>query len=199
MVVYGAREVTRREQAYDLLAAAAHIRWGWEHLPEIRRSQQGKPYFPAQPRRHFNLSHSGSLALCALDDRPVGVDIQVVKVWRERLPQRVCSEKELAWLEEQGAGWEAFTLLWALKESLAKYTGAGLREKISAISVPLPRRGESLYLWEGLWFRSYRGEGWRGAACGLTRPQAEICWLERPWENSPFTSGENPAIITERQ
>ncbi len=40
--------------------------------------QRGKPYFPS-PRCQFNLSHSGTLALCALSDRPVGVDIQMVR------------------------------------------------------------------------------------------------------------------------
>ena len=199
MVVYGARGMARREQAYALLAAAARRCWGMDALPEIRREEQGKPYFPLAPQRQFNLSHSGSLVLCALDSQPVGVDIQAVKCWREGLPGRVCSGKELAWLEGRADRWTAFTLLWAMKESRVKFTGAGLRTRISSIAVPLPRTEESLFQLDGLWFRIYRGEDWQGAVCGLTPPPEEIFWLDGLWENSPFTSGENPAIITERQ
>ena len=53
-----------------------------------------KPYFPRHEELHFNLSHSGALALCALDAAPVGVDIQVIKPLRPALPRRVCSPRE---------------------------------------------------------------------------------------------------------
>ena len=183
MVVYGARDLTRRDQARAVLAAAVRAGWGMEELPEIRREAQGKPYFPQAPRRQFNLSHSGALVLCALDSRPVGADIQIVKRWREGLPRRVCSGAELAWLEGQADRWRAFTLLWAMKESRVKYTGSGLRRQISSITVPLPRAGESLWELEGLWFRGYEGEDWMGAVCGLAPPPRDIVWLPGPWEN----------------
>ena len=100
MVIYGARDLTARSQARDLLAQAAAAEWGLSPLPDIARHPGGKPYFPDHPSLHFNLSHSGGLALCALDAAPVGVDIQVVKTLRPALPRRVCSPEELAWLEE---------------------------------------------------------------------------------------------------
>ena len=79
MVLYGAEHLTERAQAYDLLERAARLHWGWDRLPEMAREERGKPYFPGAPQYHFNLSHSGPFALCALSDRPVGVDIQVVQ------------------------------------------------------------------------------------------------------------------------
>ena len=84
----------------------------------------------------------------------------------------------LWWAAEPGAGyWARFTLLWALKESRAKQSGAGLRGAISQIPVPLPEGGERLFQLDGLWFRCYQGEGWRGAVCALAPPPEDIVWL----------------------
>ena len=190
MVVYGADGLTSRHQAYDLLAQCVRLHWGLETLPEIGRAPEGKPYFPGHSGREFNLSHSGPLALCALDRQPVGVDIQVVKVWRESLPRRVCSPEELAWLERQPQLWSSFSALWALKESRVKCTGRGLRERLSGIRVPIPRPGESLSSLDGMWFRLYEGDGWRGAACGFSPPPDKIRWLEGSQKIPPLQDGK---------
>lgn len=174
MDIYALRNLQRREQAYDLLALAARESWGWTALPTLEREE--KPRFPAFPDRHFNLSHSGTLALCALDDAPVGVDIQVVKQWRPGLPARTCSQRELAWLERRGGSWENFTLLWAMKEARVKWDGSGLTRPIREISVPLPEGDENLLLWDGLWFRTYPGDGWAAAVCSRNPPPEAIRW-----------------------
>ena len=51
-----------------LLAAAVQ---GGEKEPEYLVSEHGKPYFE-DGRICFNLSHSGTLAVCAVSDREVG-------------------------------------------------------------------------------------------------------------------------------
>jgi len=175
MVIYGARDLRDRSQARELLAVAAAEHWELAPLPPICRQAGGKPCFSGLEHRQFNLSHSGQLALCALDGAPVGVDIQVVKRWRPSLPARTCSPEELAWLEEQRDCWPAFTLLWALKESRAKESGLGLTLPIREIRVPLPAGGGPVQL-DGLWFRTYRGDGWAAAACGHVPPPEQILW-----------------------
>ena len=175
MVVYGADGLTSRAQARDLLALAAAEHWGLMPLPELVCTPHGKPYFPQKANCQFNLSHSGSLALCALDKSPVGVDIQVVKRWRSALPARVCSQRELDWLSRQNDHWSAFTTLWAMKESWVKYTGQGLTIPISSVCVPIPGK-DSLLRWGKLWFRLYAGYGWRAAVCGTCPPPPRILW-----------------------
>ena len=164
----------KRRQAYDLLAAAAAEQWGWKSLPPMERGEQGKPRFPGENGREFNLSHSGSLALCALDGAPVGVDIQIVRTWRPGLPDRVCSPEERAWLGEGADFWLRFTQLWTMKECRVKQSGQGLTVPIRGIRIPLPREGERLIRLDGLWFGLYGGAGWRGAACGLAPPPEKI-------------------------
>ena len=172
MVIYGAEGLESRAQAWDLLALAAAEYWGLSPLPETARAPGGKPYFPGKPELRFNLSHSGALALCALDSRPVGVDIQVVKQWRPTLPRRVCTREELAWLEGQPRFWPAFTRLWALKEARAKAGGRGLTRPIREIRVPLPGAGAARL--DGLWFGCYQGPGWAAAVCGHSEPPEKI-------------------------
>lgn len=178
MNLYGTDNLEHRSQAYDLLAFAASDAWGLSPLPALVRSPTGKPAFAPDQGREFNLSHSGKLALCVLDTSPVGVDIQMIKTWRPSLPRRVCSEEELDWLERQDDFWQGFTSLWTLKESRCKQSGTGLRGAISSISVPLPRKGQSLYDHDGLWFRLYFGAGWVGAVCAQTPPPEQIIWQD---------------------
>ena len=172
MVIYLAEGLTARGQARDLLALAAAERWGLFPLPEIARRPGGKPFFPNREELHFNLSHSGPLALCALDSAPVGADIQIIKEWRPSLPKRVCSAAELSWLEARPELWPAFTQLWALKEARAKESGQGLTTSIRDIRVPLPADGPVQL--DGLWFRTYTGPGWAAAVCGHVEPPEKI-------------------------
>lgn len=176
MVIYGADSLADRRQAYSLLSLAAAEQWHLRELPALERTARGKPFFPNAPGKEFNLSHSGPLALCALDQRPVGVDIQTVKVHRPGLPQKVCSEAELSWLSQGPEPWERFTVLWALKEAKVKHAGTGLTYPISRIQVPLPVAGEALMRLDSLWFRVYSGNGWYGAVCGETQPPDAILW-----------------------
>lgn len=177
MVLYGAACANARHRAYHLLALAAQREWGLSELPPIARREGGKPYFPSHPQLEFNLSHSGDLVLCALDHAPVGVDIQVIKAMRPGLPARVCSPRELLWLGQGADLWPRFAQLWALKEAYVKYTGAGLTRSISGIQVPLPAPSEDRGTLEGVHFRIYEGQGWRGACCGRHMPPGEIRWI----------------------
>jgi len=141
MDLYLCQNISRREDAYSLLAYAVRRRWGMEHLPAIARSEQGKPHFPDHPDLHFNLSHSGTMALCAVDEYPVGADIEVIRPHHPRLSQRICSAEELAWLEGQEAPLSALCQLWARKEALVNITAPGLPSLCGISASPCPPPG----------------------------------------------------------
>lgn len=162
MELYLCEAITRREDAYALLAYAARRRWGLEQLPAIARHEQGKPFFPAHPGYHFNLSHSGTLALCALDDQPVGADMEVIRPHHPKLAQRICSEEELAWLENQPDQLSALCQLWTCKEALVKYHGTGLTVPLRSIRVPLPPVSKQ----DHLHFHSMVTRNWCACICG---------------------------------
>lgn len=176
MVLYGTAGLTRRSQAREVLAFAVKEHWGLSPVPTIEAHSLGKPFFPDHPQLHFNLSHSGPLALCALDEKPIGVDIQLIKPWRPALPERTCCREELEWLARQPDQSMAFALLWSLKEARVKQSGLGLRMPIREISVPLTDGWAGTVSWDGLRFRAYFGDTWAAAVCGLSPAPADILW-----------------------
>lgn len=164
MELFLCKNITRREDAYALLDYAARRRWGLARLPDLARGEQGKPYFPAFPDYHFNISHSGHFALCALDGRPVGVDIEVIRPHHPNLTQRICSTEELDWLEGQEDQVNALCKLWTRKEALVKYRGTGLTMPLREICPPLPPLDKQ----DGLQFNSIIAREFCACVCGET-------------------------------
>ncbi|MGN0968993.1 MAG: 4'-phosphopantetheinyl transferase family protein [Oscillospiraceae bacterium] len=145
--------------ARELLARAVRQTWGLDALPEIARLPGGKPVFPNYPDLHFNLSHSGTLALCALSDRPVGADLEVIRPRSAKLPAYVYKGAEYDRFLALGGDWNAFYTLWTEKESILKYTGEGLKALRRAA---LPA---------GCVLTGLSGSGWKGAVCGHERTE----------------------------
>lgn len=89
------------------------------------RTPEGKPFFTDCPVQ-FNLSHCTGLVCCALSRFPVGVDGECSRPVSERLIERVCTDRERAWLAGQPDGIAGFLSLWTLKESVMKLSGQGI-------------------------------------------------------------------------
>ncbi len=155
----------RGKEARWLLSRALREIYGLGELPEIARLPRGKPWFPAAAHIRFNLSHSGSLALCAVSDGEVGVDMETVRPRRAGLPRFALTPAEYAEYLQNGGTWEAFYTLWTRKEAWYKYTGEGIHPHPSKLSVP-----------DGALIRSYAGDGWRCAVCAA-QPASEIEWI----------------------
>ena len=81
-LLLGSRGGEGRAEARALLALALEEGFGLRQMPEIARGERGKPYFPSHPQIHFNLSHSGPLALCAVGEERCGVYVNAhLKLW----------------------------------------------------------------------------------------------------------------------
>lgn len=164
-VIYGVCGADGRALARQLLRYAVQDSWGWQSLPELRRSPRGKPLFPAQCGAWFSLSHSGGAALCALcDEGSVGVDIERIRPRRPGLPAYIGMTPQ-----ECGgnAGWAEFYRLWTLKESFCKWEDIPLYPPSRLPAVP-PCPHES-----------YRGEDWAAAVCTSGALPGAIRWIER--------------------
>ncbi len=170
MDLYLCDGITQREDAYTLLTYAVRHRWGFDSLPAIARNEQGKPHFPVHPHCHFNLSHSGTFALCAVDEHPVGADVEVIRPHHPKLAQRICCGEELAWLEAQSDKTTALCQLWTRKEALVKYHGTGLTVPLREICIPLPPATEQ----NGLQFHSNTTPEFCVCVCGHTSVQNAI-------------------------
>lgn len=89
----------------------------------------------------FNLSHSGDFVLCAVDEHPVGVDIEAVRQISPKLIERVCSSEESAFVRGDSS---RFLRIWTAKEAIVKQSGVGLHGDLREISV-MDRSDLSVY------------------------------------------------------
>ncbi len=83
---------------------------------------------------YFSLSHSGNLAMCAVDTNITGCDIELIKEKKhghERIAARCFSAKEL----DLAGDTEGFYRIWTLKESFLKAIGLGLRFPLDRFSI----------------------------------------------------------------
>ena len=80
-------------------------------------SDLGKPTFAAHPELHFSLAHSGDLALTALADVPVGVDVERLSDF----PRDIADPHE-----------------WTQMESVGKLFGAGVGGYVDAGCFHMP-------------------------------------------------------------
>lgn len=145
--------ISRSKEAYALLAQVLAEQYGLAALPELARTATGKPYFPAWPALHFNLSHSGDLALCGVGDEPLGVDVEWIKPRKGGLPRYALERGEYELFTVLGGRWGDFYTLWTRREAWCKYTGEGVA------------RAQGRAIPPGLTVRSWDGEDWRASAC----------------------------------
>lgn len=85
-----------------------------------------KPYLTGHPDLHFNISHSGTIAACAVSHVPVGIDVEEIADQGPGVAAYCYTSRELAWLDAQDDKAMAFTRLWTRKESFIKLAGYGL-------------------------------------------------------------------------
>ena len=94
-------------------------------LPAVCVTSRGKPYFPDSPH-YFSISHTKRRAVCALSDKPVGVDVEETDRQIDlRLADKILSPAELRRYETAEDKRLALLRLWVLKEAYAKLTGRG--------------------------------------------------------------------------
>ena len=92
------------------------------------KTEHGKPYLEGHRDIHFNISHSGEYVVCAVSDRPVGIDIEKTGAYRQRVAKRICSREELDMLEKSEKPDDDFSCLWTQKEAVLKRKGTGLSD-----------------------------------------------------------------------
>lgn len=96
-------------------------------LPEIRRTQLGKPYFVGVPL-HFSISHTKKHVFCTLSERPVGIDAEELDRDIDlALAEKLLSPAELSQFRQAADPRVALLTFWVLKEATGKCKGSGLQ------------------------------------------------------------------------
>lgn len=146
----------------------------------LSRGTQGKPRLAGEPQAlHFNVSHSGQLALIALSPTAIGVDLewQADRLdWRELLPL-CCHPAEQAGFQgvSETVGQARLLRLWTAKEAYLKGRGEGLSLPLTAICLQTRAQGWQPVI-EAPW---EHGQGWWLQA--LTLPAGYLGCLATPF------------------
>lgn len=127
---------------------------------QIEKTDQGKPFLPAFPEFHFNVTHSKKMIMVALSLGPVGVDLERVRPL-DVIPiaKRFFSPQDLLFLpeENQEQNQQTFFKLWTAKEAALKADGGGIAsgmknnvaamEKCNVSSITLGKQSWKISSW----------------------------------------------------
>lgn len=95
-------------------------------------NEHGKPFFQNQsdlqriPNVDFNLSHSKNGIAVAINDQPVGIDIESFHHIDLPLIRRTMNDDEISEINRSANPSQAFIQLWTRKEAVLKLEGTGL-------------------------------------------------------------------------
>jgi phosphopantetheinyl transferase len=90
-------------------------------LSQLVMADNGKPYLLGLPF-HFSFSHCKGYAACAVDDQPVGIDIEIIHPRIAKVAHKFLNDREkamIAGLDEQEQ-LNQMAFLWAAKEAMYK-------------------------------------------------------------------------------
>ena len=100
---------------------------------KIINNKYGKPSYENSDI-HFNKSHTKDLSVAIIDNKSCGIDIEKIRTFNELMANKICSNEEIAFLNDVSNKDYYFTLLWVLKESFLKCVGVGLSVPMKKIN-----------------------------------------------------------------
>lgn len=116
----------------------------------ISAKENGKPYAVGLPTE-FNISHACDLVVCAINDTPIGIDIEKIHSVNIKIAKRFFTTAEQTYLfgripteedydtEPAEAQLTRFFEIWTGKEAFLKYTGKGLSENPDSVDIDKAR------------------------------------------------------------
>lgn len=91
-------------------------------------SEFGKPFLKNIDSFHFNISHSGRWIICGVDDKPIGVDVEVLRKFDFKIAKRFFTKFEFDYIANSPIKKQInkFYEIWTTKESYIKAIGGEL-------------------------------------------------------------------------
>ena len=119
--------------AYLLLKKGLKEEYGLCLNPVFDYGPHGKPFLADHPDIHFSLSHCREAVACAVGSKPVGVDVESVREYKEGLVRYTMNEREVEQIQSAERPDVAFTRLWTMKEAALKLSGEGIGNDIKHV------------------------------------------------------------------
>ena len=119
--------------AYLLLKQGLREEYGIMDNPVFEYNEHGKPSIVGHPEIFFNLSHCKEAVACAISDQPVGIDVESVRSYKERLASYTMNDEEVRDIETSEQPDTTFIRLWTMKEATMKLVGTGISKDMKSV------------------------------------------------------------------
>ncbi len=119
--------------AYQLLKQGLREEYGITENPVFEYNEHGKPYIVGHPEIWFNLRHCKEAVVCVLNDKPVGIDVESIREYRESLVRYTMNDEELQLIQAAPNPDVAFIRLWTMKEAALKLIGTGISDDLKTV------------------------------------------------------------------
>lgn len=119
--------------AYLLLCEGLREEYGITEKPVFEFGEHGKPFIVGHPEIHFNLSHCRESAVCMIADRPVGIDIESIRTFKQTLVNYTMNEEEIHQINVSERPDIEFIKLWTRKEAVLKLSGEGISRDMKQV------------------------------------------------------------------
>lgn len=119
--------------AYLLLKKGLHDNYGIIENPVFEYNEHGKPFIVGYPEIYFNLSHCKEAVVCVISDKPIGVDVESIREYKESLVRYTMNDEEIHEIESAEHPDVAFIRLWTMKEATLKLIGTGISKDMKSV------------------------------------------------------------------
>ena len=104
--------------------------------PIFKVEKYGKAYIDNYENIHFNLSHSGNIAACAISDKKIGIDVEYTDPAIDLdIAKNYFFNTEYKSIITSCDPSNEFFKYWVLKESYMKYTGLGFNLDLNKFEI----------------------------------------------------------------
>lgn len=93
---------------------------------EFEFNEHGKPFLKHHPEVHFNLSHCKNGIAVAVDNTPIGIDIESFRNFDDALVRKTMNDSEIAIINASDDAAATFITYWTKKEAVLKLRGTGI-------------------------------------------------------------------------
>lgn len=119
--------------AYLLLCEALRKEYGITEKPIFEYGIHGKPFIIGYPDIHFNISHCREAVLCVISSRPVGVDVESIRSYKDSLVEYTMNPQEIAQINQAPRPEVEFVRFWTMKEAVLKLSGEGISKDLKTV------------------------------------------------------------------
>ncbi|WP_028902140.1 MULTISPECIES: 4'-phosphopantetheinyl transferase superfamily protein [unclassified Prevotella] len=119
--------------AYQLLKEGLQKEYGLTGNPIFEYNEHGKPTIVGHPEIYFNLSHCKEAAICAISNKPVGVDIESIREFKDSLVNYTMNDEEKVEISSSSDPATTFIRLWTMKEATSKLMGTGITHDVKTL------------------------------------------------------------------